>query len=181
MKKLLMVLVLVVGFAGLAGATLLTDVTTFNSTGTNPNGDLYSYGGRIVDKLEYTGDHVSWYHNFTFDPAYSTINSAKLSLYLYDCDSSYEYGAVYQSGRWTFLGEVDDKIYGAFNVDVNLVKDGDLYVSLISTFGDFYIKWSKLEIDYVATQPVPEPATLLLLGIGMIGVVGAHSRKKLFN
>lgn len=58
----------------------------------------------------------------------------------------------------------NDVFYGTDTWDV----DGKEY-----TFGDFgYI------VEYESPAPVPEPATLILFGTGIVGLIGARIRKK---
>jgi hypothetical protein len=49
-------------------------------------------------------------------------------------------------------------------------------VTVVSLWGDFYIDKSILTIDYDPV-PTPEPATMLLMGLGLTGIIAAHRRK----
>ena len=55
---------------------------------------------------------------------------------------------------------------------------GTLTVNLMRTAGDFYFKKSVMTVTGCDFSTVPEPATLLLLGGGLIGLVG-YGRKKI--
>ena len=40
------------------------------------------------------------------------------------------------------------------------------------------IRWDTLRVELNSTAPVPEPSTILLMGIGLLGLVGYSSRKR---
>lgn len=60
---------------------------------------------------------------------------------------------------------------------------GQFIVTLASLGGDFYIDSARLGVNYngvnynTAPAPVPEPASLLLLGVGLLSV-GIFARKR---
>ena len=61
---------------------------------------------------------------------------------------------------------------------VMLNTTGELTVRLRRLAGDFYFGDSTLVASGDKASPVPEPATLFLLGSGLLGL-GAMARKKL--
>lgn len=194
MKKLILLLcafLFTLGFYESAAAIpyTLTDTTTFDSQGTNAPEDLVAYGGSSVSRLEGIGDYVTWQHQYTFSPPLGTITSAALEIALFDDETdrfwrsnSYELGFLYdESGHWA-IGEVDTGTYG-YNLNGSYLADGSFYVTIASLWGDFSIKSSTLTINYDSAgspAPVPEPASLLLLGTGLIGIA-ALTRVKLIH
>ena len=90
---------------------------------------------------------------------------------------NFETASLLADGVTYDLGEVD---LGEYTVDltawIQLQDTGLLDVTLSSTGGDFYFGSSKLTVTG-DSAPVPEPSTLLLMGIGLLGLVG-YSRKR---
>ena len=186
MKKALIglsAMLLVFGTVSVAGAAPITftDITTFTATGTDSSKDLVSYGGSEVYKLEYFTDWVKWTHKYDFNPPVDTVLSGNLSLHLRDDGGYwdlYEFAFGWaEDGTWGF-GEVDTGIY-SYDVSAAFLADGEFTITLVSLGGDFYIDQSDLEITYEpVSEPVPEPATMLLFGVGLVGLSGIHRKKR---
>ena len=183
MKKLLFLytLTLIFGVAGVAGALNFTDTQYL----------FRQYSGVGTD---------SWYHNTPadFDVPPDTVNSANVKIWAWLVDGSNDdievegtAQATLNNGQWKTLG------FSWTNIDVadifiNWTVGDQLTVTLdydeqgSSWLGrnKLYVKSSTFHLDYEngidATAPVPEPATLFLLGSGLAGLAG-FGRKKFFN
>ncbi|RLA97790.1 MAG: PEP-CTERM sorting domain-containing protein [Deltaproteobacteria bacterium] len=187
MKNVLAVafIIICVAFAKLAWSTPITfiDTTEFGDTGTTPAIDLVAYRGQAVNMLEGSWDYVIWTHHFEFDPPAEDVLSGVLTLHLRDNEgdrckycSTYEIAFGFaEDGTWG-LGEVDTKEY-SFAINASYLEDGSFTVFLYSLFGDFFIDRSDLKITYNSLAPVPEPGTILLLGLGLI-TLGLLGKKK---
>ena len=61
---------------------------------------------------------------------------------------------------------------------LDIYHDGTLNVSVSATDGDFYLGSSTLTVNGDdGTAPVPEPSTIMLMGVGLLGLVGFSRRR----
>ena len=133
------------------------------------------------------GDSASWTHNLN-DNGFTlgSANSATLAIEFYDDqDAWYEFGgelATIVVGTIDFL---DGAIFytptsewsGSLGLNsmVGLNSTGLLNVSVWGLWGDFHIGNSILEVT-TAIASVPEPGSLILFGLGLLGL-GVLRRK----
>ena len=189
MKKLLILVSAIVFVFGLSGVSdgasyKITDEITFDETTIHGSGDPSGWGGQYANKLEHAGDYVQWTHEYDFDPPADTILSAELEIYLRDDEND-----TYRLKTWEFaigwgedqtwdIGGVDTGAY-VFDLNVDFLADGSFTINLMSLWGDFFIDYSKLTIDYESyAASVPDSSIMFLLGPSLI-VLGICSRRKL--
>jgi len=166
MKKILaglFAILLVFGVVGMANATLYTDVN--------------------CEGFWFDGDNTS--HTWTFNldndnllfgdinPG-DTINSAFLNIGFYDDLDIFkaEFGDVLTDSllRWdNFEVDILDSLC-SINVLGQVVDDHILYLTIERNYGDFGVAGAEITGCY--TTPVPEPATMILVGAGLIALAG---------
>jgi hypothetical protein len=160
--------------------------------------DWAGQSGHYID----TDSSYSYTHNITdgaggYHPGTDSISSATLSIWLYDDaflgdlslpfiglvgDQQETVGFRFDGGSWISGGNVDGNILVWDDFDylvTSLVTDGVLNVKIRANRGDFRFGASHLEAwGNSGGTSVPEPATLSMLGLGLIGLGFAARRRK---
>lgn len=158
--------------------------------------DTYSAG--ILMYSDYY--HHSYEHNITgsngFEPGTDLVYTWDIKLSFTDDKDlfQWEWALVDLPGLIAdrfFEVSFNETIYTGFSVagTLSLNANGILGIDIYRAAGDFYFTGSTLnaygDSDFFGSSlgnvsPVPEPASLLLLGTGLIGIAGV-SRKKFFK
>lgn len=142
---------------------------------------------------QYSHDITDW-GSGDYRPGIDSITGAKLSIWLYDDaffgdlpfigDANETVGFRFDGGSWTSSAAVNGNILFWDDFDfivTSLVSDGLLNVKIRANRGDFRFGASHLEAwgnRAGGGTSVPEPATLSMLGLGLIGLGFAARRRK---
>jgi len=122
------------------------------------------------------GDQLVW--SYVFEPILE-IGRAQVDLYFEDEDKDFSEFAFLKIGDNHFsFHEIDTGVM-TFEVDPQELFDRAFDVRIISLWGDFFSPRSVLRIETVSAAPVPEPATILLFGSGLLGIALLSKRRAL--
>jgi len=174
LRTILVAMVLVIAISGVSRAIPYTDVYDAGLSG--------AVGLHMDDGAILGCKTVTWTFDITddgFNPVTQDVTAADVVLNFseYDNDRWWDEHARLNIGDNVFTWEVDNGNV-SFVIDslISLSESGTILCRLTATDGNFWFNQATLNAE--GTAPVPEPATLLLLGSGLLGLAGFRRKNK---
>lgn len=192
MKRFILSICLALSLIALGSVPSQAIILTGNYTDTVDFYKSGSYDGRSYELIRDSPD-FSYTHSVNFAYPAIDVTSAFLKLTYADVSHSGEVWVVQGGSSKTYIGTLDSTYGGwdteTFTVPYSLYSSvaGSTWNLLITfdetTSGTDTFKLDKSELYGCYTYDpnpgtVPEPATMLLLGTGMIGLLGSRKRFK---
>ena len=201
MKRFLILLcslVMILGFAGAAGATVLTfdDLAPTSNFATIGNG----YGGFDWAQMGYQNSTYSGVAGSGYDYGVVSGNYVAYNRWAQVAtvsDSVFDFNGAYFTGAWN--DGLNINIQGLsggtvlYNETIQVDHNGPTWFSanyigidqlVFSSYGGTDVVFGGSgehfvmdNFTYNETAPVPEPSTILLMGVGLLGLVG-YNRKR---